>query len=353
MKYLTFTFLVLLESITCTAKIWRVNNNQIDADFSTIAEAIEAANPGDTLYIEGSTTSYAGATIDKPLILIGAGYFLEENYSGEAYFNNLQSFISSLQIEAGAEGSVFIGMEIGSVNLRVGEIQILRNYIRQGINIQARNTDPFLDDIIINGNYIERRNPQASIHIQANVENLQITNNYLLEGIAIARLPGGDRFYNSSVVQVRNNIFRQQYDNTQYNNPAGAIDIDNATIENNILLTGPINGSNNNLLNNLSSEDIGSAQGNTSNVDMATVFVVDPAEPISEAISPDGRWQLAENSPAIGVGTSDENAGMYGGDSPYVLSGLPPIPFIYEITSVANTTVEAGLPVQIKIRVNN
>ena len=46
-----------------------------DADFSTIQEAIDAATPGSTIYLEGSEEPYReNIVIDKPLTLMGDGY---------------------------------------------------------------------------------------------------------------------------------------------------------------------------------------------------------------------------------------------------------------------------------------
>jgi hypothetical protein len=66
--------------------------------------------------------------------------------------------------------------------------------------------------------------------------------------------------------------------------------------------------------------------------------------------STDGQWQLKPGSPAIGAGVGGVDCGMFGGDSPYVLSGIPSIPTIYFF----NAPLEGGnqLPVQIKIKSN-
>jgi hypothetical protein len=42
--------------------------------------------------------------------------------------------------------------------------------------------------------------------------------------------------------------------------------------------------------------------------------------------SPAAQYQLALNSPAIGAGTDGVDMGMFAGDSPYVLSGIPALP---------------------------
>jgi hypothetical protein len=61
-----------------------VNNTGGSAHFSNIPDAIAAASPNDTLYIEGSSITYAGFTLDKPLVIIVPGYFLPENSMTQA-----------------------------------------------------------------------------------------------------------------------------------------------------------------------------------------------------------------------------------------------------------------------------
>jgi hypothetical protein len=66
----------------------------------------------------------------------------------------------------------------------------------------------------------------------------------------------------------------------------------------------------------------------------------------------DSQYQLKAGSPAIGAGLSGEDCGMFGGNTPYRLSGLPNIPSVYFLgaptTSNGNT-----LPVTISVKTNN
>ena len=97
--------------------------------------------------------------------------------------------------------------------------------------------------------------------------------------------------------------------------------------------------------NNISSGTVfGTSNGNQSNVDMSTVFVG------PEGNSTDGQWQLKPGSPAIGAGTDGNDIGMFGGPSPYVLSGIPGIPHIYFFSSPANGSGSSGLQVHIKAK---
>jgi hypothetical protein len=115
---------------------------------------------------------------------------------------------------------------------------------------------------------------------------------------------------------------------------------------NNILLEGNFTATDCDVRNNIgNSTQFGSYNGNQQNIDMSTVFL--------GIGSTDGQWQLTPGSPAIGAGILGEDCGMYGGNDPYVLSGLPAIPAIYLFVSPASASGFEGLPVQVRIKSHN
>jgi len=79
---------------------------------------------------------------------------------------------------------------------------------------------------------------------------------------------------------------------------------------------------------------------------MTTVFVD------SGSVSTDGDWQLRSGSPAIGAGLDGVDCGMFGGSTPYVLSGIPAIPSIYYFIAPGSASGAEGLQVEIKARAN-
>lgn len=130
--FLTFSFVCTLALLyqQANAKIWRVNNrsnyngNTLYGDnfggtaaypvFAQINEVVAfgTVNDGDTVHVEGSTTTYEPATIIKRLVIIGTGYFLTEN---EKVSNSvLQSNLARITFNAGSEGSQIMGMNITS-----------------------------------------------------------------------------------------------------------------------------------------------------------------------------------------------------------------------------------------------
>ncbi|MBK6285492.1 MAG: hypothetical protein IPF54_25035 [Draconibacterium sp.] len=69
--------------------------------------------------------------------------------------------------------------------------------------------------------------------------------------------------------------------------------------------------------------------------------------------SKDGFYQIKSGSQAHQNGSDDSDRGAFGGailSSRYTLSGLAPVPVIYEAVSAGSVSAETGLPVTIKAR---
>ena len=92
------------------------------------------------------------------------------------------------------------------------------------------------------------------------------------------------------------------------------------------------------------SDHFGIASNNKANVSSAALFVGDATE------SSDGRWKLKAGSPAIGAGEGGVDCGAYGGPNPYILSGLPVGPTIYELNVSSYVTSSGNLPMTIKVK---
>ena len=92
------------------------------------------------------------------------------------------------------------------------------------------------------------------------------------------------------------------------------------------------------------SDHFGTANNNMANVSATALFVGDATE------SSDGRWKLKAESPAIGAGEGGADCGAYGGPNPYILSGLPVGPTIYELSVSSYPTPDGKLPMTIKVK---
>jgi hypothetical protein len=273
------------------------------------------------------------------MVLIGPGYFLNQNDS--TYANaNFARFLS-IKIQATAAGTEIYGVYIFTTDNNTNNLKI------------------YASDVIISRNYFNQSG-QNALSIQSDVQNVTITQNYLYElyvnakasNIIISNNYIGYRIYigiNSSSGMITNNVIAQRIENVY-----------NCQIKNNIIYQAAggdvlsVNNSGNYIAYNLSSAALPASgnygPGNLESVDMSTVFA---GYPTQGAYSTDGRWQLLDGGPASGAGEGGIDCGMFGGSLPYVLSGLPAIPRIYEaIIPTAGSTV-SGLPVIIKVKSQN
>jgi hypothetical protein len=305
----------------------RVNNNAgADADYTSLQAANDAANNGDTIYVEGSTTAYAGADISKKFIIIGPGYFLADNPKTQA--NALQAtFNSFINFNTGSTGSSLTGIVIPStyVSLFVNDIAITR------CNINSLFFQVSCQNILISQNYLY----YIGISGSGQANNSVISNNIISGNI---NLPGG------GPVQITNNVMTSTSANT--------INVYNSNINNNIICSStniPTN-TGNNITNNILAAAGTNANGNQYNVVMANVFV-DYSGSLN--YSDDGKWKLKPGSVAIGAGISGVDCGAFGGATPYVLSGVPNLPHIYEALIPGTAYSDAGLSCTIKIASGN
>lgn len=319
---LIFTFIC---GVIYGQNLIRVNNNPAaDPDYLTLQEANDNASNGDTIYVEGSATTYSGADISKSLTIIGPGFFLSENDSTQA--NGLEANIyGQINFNAGSTGSVITGIKVSSVFINVDDIVISRCYIGATIYFSSN-----IDNILILQNYVG-----GSIQTSGGgiITNGIISNNIFNNNISISSTSGP--------LQVVNNVLFGSY---------SYISVYNSSIANNILSnTNNIINENtgNTITNNLLARDGTNANGNQYNVVMANVFVDFNG---NLGYSTDGKWQLKPGSPAIGAGVSGVDCGVFGGTSPYVLSGLPAVPRIYEASIAGTAYSDQGLQCTIKIK---
>ncbi|HSO89285.1 MAG TPA: right-handed parallel beta-helix repeat-containing protein [Draconibacterium sp.] len=329
--------MMCLSFLGVNAKNWRLSNNPaVKADFSTFESAHEAAAAGDTIYVDGTgeNLSYGNATLTKKLILIGPGYFLNENDSTQA--NKIYARLYSMVIESSAAGTEVYGLYFyasGTTHLTVkaSNVVISRNFFFQ--------------------------NGYNNIYLNGNIQNVTITQNYAYQihnnsgtasNILVANNFIGDRIdmQNTSNGIFINNVVRYH------------IHAYNSIIKNNIIygegssvvLSEGYSG--NTIRNNLFVGNLGFTGNSTNkaNVNMSEVFVDFDG---NQGYSTDGKWQLKAGGPASGAGENGIDCGMFGGSLPYVLSGIPPVPHIYEAVISTSGSSVSGLPVIIKVKSQN
>ena len=319
--FFLFSIISIALILNVEATVWRVNSTAgTDADFASVQTAHNNANPGDTLYLEPSAANYGDFTLSKKLIIIGNGYFIDENPETQADINYSQ--LNAVSFNPGSEESVIQGCKIFYVRLKTSEIIIQRNYI-------AYNSDQYatilfdsdnIANIIIRDNYLYNSfsttgYPYPTSEVikseKNGVSNIIISNNLI---------DANDLYTYHHALDLTSGFGGSIKNNVIYGNST----LNNSMVNNNIYRDGSLELINCSYINNISNSDqFGFANNNQGNVTMESVFV--------GTGSTDGQWQLKEASPAVGGGVGGIDCGMFGGDFPYVLSGIPAIPAIYEL----------------------
>lgn len=329
------------------ARTWVVSNVPgFPADKNNLQECVDIASAGDIILVQGSGVTYGHIVVDKPLTIMGPGYFLGQN--PETQTVPASAKISSIYFKYGATGSILQGMEVvssqtgfppcqggwyniegsGSIRIDSCSVTILSNLV-DGV------------DGISTGNWIGITNSTGTVisrnfiyGITADIKSagLIVENNIINVGVDL-----------TSAI-VRNNIIDYNFNN-------GSGYYNSCTVSNNII-TSATTIINTNFNNNISNGNPWGVNvgNNMTNVDMSTVFV---GYPVKGSYSFDGRFKLRSGSPAIGMGDGGIDIGPFGGSTPYALSGISFHPNIWFVNMPTIGTSSGGLQVQIKVNANN
>ena len=313
--------------------IRRVNNTGISGPniYNTIQAAHDAAAAGDIIQVEPSGVDYGFAIIDKNVSIVGPGYFLDpttQNVGLQA--NPLPATLRQLFIKAGGAGAYIAGLTVGFYRVEASNVTIQRCRITQALYVndtgQNGTTAQTLTGIIVKQNYIDART-----FISVNnfgVDNLLIVNNIFPNGTSLATNFNGGFFNNVVPLTAVNSV------------------LNNFTVANNYF-DAALDGVGNTLSNNISaSSSFPTTNGNQANVPQSAVFVLAPG-----TTAFDGWYVLKSGTnPARGAGQGGTDVGIFGGNTPYKLGGLPAIPAIYQQTQ---TIVGNSLNVTLSVRSNN
>lgn len=322
------------------------------------------ATVGDIIMVEAG--NYGAITFTKQLTLIGPGYGNSQTATPGSAILGIVSFNS------GSSGSLLTGFQTGDINVSTSNIVVMRNYcgtIKVGINDAANFWQAISNNVIIKQNFATRLEILASSS-PGQVSNFSVKNNlfstgFHLEGIISgeiinntfdANLNGttfcGSLFFeyytsiNISSVLIKNNIFTNLYTGgfTCVSSNTSTLElysnITQTIFKNNIIHLTPFNG-----------QVAANFPFNLSISDLNTLYQGYPNNP--NVLAFDARNQLAANSPAKGTGEAGTDCGAFGGDEPYVLSGVPYVPSIYELKVPQTIGQNGTLNIQIKAKTNN
>ncbi len=335
---LSFSVLFIVTNFA-QAKIWRVNNGiGINANFTTGQSAHDAALTlvGDTLMFEGSNAIYAAFRMTKRLTIIGPGYFLGSNPETQAFF--VDAKIQGISFAAGSQNSSVQGINFNSAGINVGtsNITISRNYNIGTLNVGF---DPQCCGVAVSNILISQNFSISNLNTVSNTINtgILVSNNW------ISNL----NFESNTSALILNNVLT---------GGATSIGAYNTLFANNIqtssAATFVAGSSNNTYRNNICANTIFTPAGsniganNQTNVLMTDVFTV----PVNGAV--ETSFQL--KSPGLGIGTAENggDCGMFGGTTPYVLSGMPNVPsvYFYNVPATGSNTNPLNISIKAKSR---
>lgn len=293
MKRKTFLLIAVCMTSIVHATVLRVNNADASAPYATIKAAVTAAAEGDTIMVEGTPVDYDGVTVDKRVVLIGAGYWLRENgISTEA-----AQPASIQEITTTEEGTVLMGLLVyGNINIEGAKTVVTRCLVKGSIGIKG-GTDycvvrqNFLSGDVGSG-YDKSSYHQITNNIFGNISCKGINSSYIAYNTSFHHW--GESFWNSANCKVEKNIFY--------------------------------------------THDINAGDGNT----IQDNYVIGEL------------FQDIQTDKDVRDSAIPQDATAYGafaGDDPYVISGIPAGPIIEELT--IPTSVEEGGTMEVALKLGS
>ncbi len=325
--------------LSANATVRTVNNGTISAgQYTTVQAAVDVSAAGDTVYIHGSTINYGSVSLNKRLVLIGAGHSL----SGTQY--NLSTYLDYVYLSRGNSttlptGSIIKGLIISQGitgtggSLPVNNIIVERNYIGNYIDVCGDNwiaKNNFSGYVSVNNfnNMIISNNIIQSYILSSTKPSVIITNNIFLSN-----------FYFSGVsyANVTNNIFIEP----SFPNFSGTQSTYNKNI---YLYTDPLN------------FDIFPPAGNTGVGNLNTIadqFVSTIPLNIAQSASRYYDWHLLSTSLGFGYGTDGTDCGIYGGSYPMPnMTGVTTIPQMQSM-DIQNSVIPVNGTLNVEIKARN
>ena len=315
--------------------ILRCNNLGVTGTgiFATAQAAHDAAASGDIIYLEPSSQSYGDLICVKPLTIIGNGY-LHAQRTPLLTADPRPSVVDVVSFRGGSAGSRITGVTILSrMMVNANNIVVERNRFTggNGLNIGAEVFAGFTNVIITTG-IIRQNLVETSLTFRmsggTSVSNMLVDNNIITGNI------DGGVSVNLNGVLISNNVV-----GNRAGNGGGVIDVDNCVLKNNIVTraTAVVTLRSNAFSNNLGTgTQFGTASGNQQNVALSTIF--------GSATGTETQFEIAVGGPADNTGESGTDCGAFGGGRPYVLSGQPNVPAIFEYAqTVSGTTLNATI----------
>jgi len=337
MKTLLLSFALAFFSLSLFAQqiITVSNRSGENAMFNNLQAAIDAAIPGDTIYISGSENNYGSITVNKELHLIGPGFNPIKDFS-------LQASLQGIFINADASNSSFIGLVFGGLNDSqwASGIRVIGCDF-SGLQAWTNFSDLVSKEWLIANNIIRG---SISGYSSGGFEGKEfiIRNNIIYSSI--------NRFSNSI---INNNIF--------VGGGQAFNEVNLCVIYNNIYYGGsPLGATNSVFSNNITFQTTNDALPYANNTGATNLEGIDPQ--FVDVPTPGNifsgnpynyDFSLAESSPGKNVGSDGTDIGLFGGLG-FTPGGEPALPVVTSFTIInAVINPNGALKIQVEGRANN
>jgi hypothetical protein len=320
-------------------------------DYATFQLAHDASTAGDTIMMHPGS-KFGGAAMTKKLVVIGPGYFLSQNAGQQANplgMDSTNSGILTISDEA-ANGSSFIGctfppngLDINGDNL--SNITFSKCWFlgdgsssTYGVRfIQSANNISFLQCAFKNTGVFVQGSSVATNFAFINCLFYTVSGGFSYGAYFSNNLPHSGLFQNC--------VFSSYQDYVSFFfNLSGTWAINNSISNNPATYFVGAGITFQNCIGTFTQFPIGN--GNKQNQTWANIFTLTG--------STDAQYTLKAGSPAIGAGIGGTDCGIFGGTTPYKLSGIPNVPTIYAISSPqGNTPTVNTVQINLSTRSNN
>lgn len=328
MKYIYNTVLIfaaIFYVFPLQATQWTVSNDpERLAQFTSIQDAIDEAESGDTILILGSSTNYTGFTLNKPMVIIGEGMEISE-YSERTRVSSVN--IGRQNATTSASGSRFIGISFWStVNISgsfsgsnpgetwLEDIEFDRCAFQSNLNMSNSSTE--YREITIKNCLFTITSTNIGLSSSADYQNIIIHNSVFSRGQISS---SGLKDFNGELL-ISNSMFLNRTTDV-FSNLEGIV------VENCIFYLAEPTGArgsvfNNNLTyicnDNTLPPNVSAGQpeneGENNIINENPRFTDFPS--LGGSFSWNQDFTLLPISPAIGAGTGGTNIGLSGGDYP-------------------------------------
>jgi hypothetical protein len=314
------------------------NNGQAEF-FGNFVDALEAAQNGDTIYLPGGNFYIGSVSIDKKLIIIGAGH-----YPAYTQATGITSLHGDITLLPGADYTHLQGFYLTS-NIRLGNSsgnQEVNNIIITRCNI---------NELRLNYDGGSTQTTSQNIMVLENVIRGQVYGGQAQYVFFSKNLFGSRIVHFNGNATFTNNIFLKQtssWSDYIIGTTQSTSFYNNIFLATNYVVYGSslANIYNNNIfVENFTLPAGSTGANNIVNKPLAEIFI----DHTGNVFSYESDFHLAETSGGIGAGTDDNDIGIYGTNFPYKEGAVPFNPYIVSGLISPETDENGNIQVNISV----